>query len=96
MYQSTEREIVMQETVMQETVISRIGVDHVLKFVFDLTQSRPKKHLTSGTKSNGIAITIPYWDERVTAMAKGYPGITLDNFHIDIRIAHFVQRPDFF
>jgi tartrate dehydrogenase/decarboxylase / D-malate dehydrogenase len=68
----------------------------VLKFAFELAQSRPKKHLTSATKSNGIAITMPYWDERVAEMAKSYPGITLDKFHIDILSAHFVQRPDFF
>ena len=91
MYPGTEREIVMQETVM-----SRIGVDRVLKFAFELAQSRPKKHLTSATKSNGIAITMPYWDERVAEMAKQYPGVQLDKFHIDILTAHFVQRPDFF
>ena len=91
MFEGTEREIVMQETVM-----TRVGVDRVLKFAFELAQSRPKKHLTSATKSNGISITMPYWDERVAAMAKSYPGITLDKFHIDILTAHFVQRPDFF
>ena len=91
MYPGTEREIVMQETVM-----SRIGVDRVLKFAFELAQSRPRKHLTSATKSNGIAITMPYWDERVAEMAKSYPGVRLDKFHIDILTAHFVQRPDFF
>ena len=91
MYPGTEREIVLQETVM-----SRIGVDRVLKFAFELAQSRPKKHLTSATKSNGIAITMPYWDERVAEMAKAYPGVRVDKFHIDILCAHFVQRPDFF
>jgi tartrate dehydrogenase/decarboxylase/D-malate dehydrogenase len=91
MYPGTEREIVMQETVM-----SRIGVDRVLKFAFELAQTRPKKHLTSATKSNGIAITMPYWDERVVEMAKNYPAINVDKFHIDILTAHFVQRPDFF
>ncbi|MEJ8825226.1 tartrate dehydrogenase [Variovorax humicola] len=91
MYEGTSREIVIQETVM-----SRIGVDRVLKFAFDLAQSRPKKHLTSATKSNGISITMPYWDERVAAMAKDYPDVALDKFHIDILTAHFVQRPDFF
>ena len=39
---------------------------------------------------------MPYWDERVEAMAKGYPDLRLDKFHIDILTAHFVQRPDFF
>jgi tartrate dehydrogenase/decarboxylase / D-malate dehydrogenase len=91
MFPGTEREIVMQETVM-----SRVGVDRVLKFAFDLAQSRPKKHLTSATKSNGIAITMPYWDERVAEMAKAYPQVKMDKFHIDILTAHFVQRPDFF
>ncbi len=91
MYPGTEREIVMQETVM-----SRIGVDRVLKFAFELAKSRPKQHLTSATKSNGIAITMPYWDERVAEMAKRYPQVKTDKFHIDILTAHFVQSPDFF
>ena len=91
MFQGTQREIVMQESVM-----TRIGVDRVLKFAFELAKTRPKKHLTSATKSNGIAITMPYWDERVAEMAKAYPDIRLDKFHIDILTAHFVQRPDFF
>jgi len=91
MYPGTEREIVMQETVM-----SRVGVDRVLRFAFELAQSRPRKHLTSATKSNGIAITMPYWDERVAEMSRAYPDVQVDKFHIDILTAHFVQRPDFF
>lgn len=91
MYTGTAREIVMQETVM-----SRHGVDRVLKFAFDLARTRAKKHLTSATKSNGIAITMPYWDERVAAMTAHYPEVSVDKFHIDILTAHFVQRPDFF
>ena len=91
MYEGTEREIVMQETVM-----SRYGVDRVLKFAFELAASRPRRKLTSATKSNGIAITMPYWDERVEAMAKAYPQVAVDRFHIDILTAHFVQRPQHF
>jgi tartrate dehydrogenase/decarboxylase / D-malate dehydrogenase len=91
MYPGTEREIVMQETVM-----SRIGVDRVLRYAFEVARARPKKHLTSANKSNGIAITMPYWDERVAEMAKEYPDVRVDKFHIDILTAHFVQRPDFF
>ena len=90
-FPGTEREFVVQETVM-----TRTGVDRVLKFAFELAQSRPKKHLTSATKSNGIAITMPYWDERVEAMAKGYPDIKWDKYHIDILTANFVLHPDWF
>ena len=91
MFAETSREVVIQETVM-----TRVGVDRVLKFAFDLAESRPKKHLTSATKSNGISITMPYWDERVSAMAKSYPAVTWDKYHIDILTAHFVLHPDWF
>ncbi len=91
MFEGTPREIVLQETVM-----TRHGVDRVLRFAFEQARQRPKKHLTSATKSNGIAITMPYWDERVAEMAKEYPDVRVDKFHIDILTAHFVQRPDCF
>ena len=91
MFEGTPREIVMQETVM-----TRHGVDRVLRYAFEQARLRPKKHLTSATKSNGIAITMPYWDERVAEMAKQYPDVRVDKFHIDILTAHFVQRPDAF
>lgn len=90
-FPDTDREVVMQETVM-----TRVGVDRILKFAFDLAQRRDKKHLTSATKSNGISITMPYWDERVEAIAPTYPDVRWDKYHIDILTAHFVQHPDWF
>lgn len=90
-FQGTEREVVIQETVM-----TRTGIDRILKFAFDLAQKREKKHLTSATKSNGISITMPYWDERVEEMAKAYPDVRWDKYHIDILTAHFVLNPDRF
>jgi len=66
------------------------------KFAFELARKTPKKHLTSATKSNGIAITMPYWDERVEAMAKNFPEIKWDKYHIDILSALFVLKPDRF
>jgi len=91
MFEGTEREIVMQETVM-----SRVGVDRVLRYAFELARRRPRRKLTSATKSNGISITMPYWDERVKAMAAHYPDVAVDQFHIDILTAHFVLHPDWF
>ena len=91
MYEGTSREVVFQES-----VFSRTGVDRILKYAFELAQKRPKKHLTSATKSNGISITMPYWDERVAEMTTSYPGIKVDKFHIDILCAHFVKNPDWF
>ena len=85
-----------REVCMQQATFTRTGTDRILKFAFELAAKRPKKHLTSATKSNGISITMPYWDERVVAMAASYPDVRWDKFHIDILSAHFVQHPDWF
>jgi tartrate dehydrogenase/decarboxylase/D-malate dehydrogenase len=91
MYEGSEREIVFQES-----IFSRKGVDRVMRYAFELARTRPAKHLTSATKSNGISITMPYWDERFRAMSADYADVRTDQFHIDILSAHFVQRPDRF
>ena len=90
-YDGTER-----ETVIQQSVFTRVGVDRILRYAFDLASRRSKKHLTSATKSNGISISMPYWDERFREMSAGYPDIRTDQYHIDILTAHFVQHPDWF
>lgn len=91
MFPGTDREFVTQQTVM-----TRVGVDRILKFAFELAMRRPRRKLTSATKSNGISITMPYWDERVAEMARSYPDVTVDQYHIDILTAHFVLNPDRF
>jgi len=91
MFPDTEREIAVQETIM-----SRAGTDRILRFAFEIAKRRPKRHLTSATKSNGIAITMPWWDSRVAEMSKAYPGVRVDQYHIDILTANFVLHPDWF
>ena len=79
MYEGTEREIVIQES-----VFSRHGADRVLRFAFEAARARPRKHLTVATKSNGIAISMPWWDGRADAAALDFPDVTVDKQHIDI------------
>jgi len=88
MYEGTEREVVIQEA-----VFSRHGTDRVLKFAYDLANKRPRKHLTVATKSNGIAISMPWWDKRADAIGRDYPEVTVDKQHIDILSARFVMQP---
>ncbi len=91
MFAGTDREFALQETVM-----TRIGVDRIVRYAFELARTRNAKHLTSATKSNGISITMPYWDERVEAVAYDFPDVRCDKYHIDILTAHFVLNPDRF
>ena len=91
MYKNSDREIAVQETIM-----SRHGVDRVQKYAFELAKLKGRKKVTNATKSNGISITMPFWDERFDLMKKNYPGIKTDQFHIDILTARFVLTPEWF
>ena len=90
-FEGTEREFASQLTIM-----TRTGVDRILKYAFELAMTRPRRKLTSATKSNGIIHTMPFWDERFAEMSKHYPDVKTDQYHIDILCAHFVQHPDWF
>jgi tartrate dehydrogenase/decarboxylase / D-malate dehydrogenase len=83
------------EYAYQESRFTRKGVDRILRYAFEAAGKR-RKHVTSATKSNGMAFTMPYWDERFAAMSKNYPGIATAQYHIDILTAHFVRNPQFF
>ena len=81
---------------MQQAVFTRKGCDRVMRYAFDLAMTRPRRHVTSATKSNGIIHSMPYWDERFAAVAADFPEVRTAQYHIDILTAHFVQHPDWF
>ena len=91
MFEGTDRELAIQES-----IFTRTGVDRILKFAFELAASRPRKNLVAATKSNGISVTMPFWDERLVEIAKGFPQVRSSKYHIDILTALFVQHPDRF
>jgi len=91
MFAGTEREFVVQEN-----VFTRLGAERLLKYAFELARTRPRKHVTVATKSNGIAVSMPWWDERAAEVAAMYPDVTWDKQHIDILAARFVLQPQRF
>lgn len=89
-FEGTEREVVIQQA-----IFSRHGTDRVMKFAFELAQRRARK-ITVATKSNGISISMPWWDKRADEMAARFPEVKMDRQHIDILCARFVLTPDRF
>lgn len=88
LFAGTEREMACQQS-----TFTRVGVDRVLRFAFDFARSRPRRRVASATKSNGIAITMPFWDERFAAMAAHYPDIATEQFHVDAMTIKMVLDP---
>ena len=83
------------EMAVQQSIFTRRGVDRVMRYAFELAQTRAR-HVTSATKSNGIIHTMPFWDERFEVVGQAYPDVKTEQYHIDILCAHFVQHPDWF
>lgn len=91
MFEHTAREIAIQQA-----VFTRHGTERVMKFAFELARRRKRRHVTVATKSNGIAISMPWWDARAAEIAASYPDVTWDKQHIDILCARFVLQPQRF
>ena len=91
LFEGTDRELAMQQS-----IFTRKGVDRIMKYAFELAMQRPRKLLTSATKSNGISITMPFWDERFAAMAKNYPQVKTNQYHIDGLTIQMVLNPQRF
>ena len=90
-YEGTDHEMAVQQS-----IFTRRGVDRILRYAFELAMTRPKRHVTSATKSNGITVTMPFWDERFRAMSAQYPEVRADQYHVDILTAQFVLHPEWF
>ena len=91
MFEGTDREFVTQQS-----CFTRKGVDRIMRFAFELAVKRVRRHVTSATKSNGISITMPYWDERFAAMGKQYPQVKTAQYHIDGLTIQMVLNPQRF
>ena len=91
LYEGTEFEVATQQS-----FFTRRGVDRILRYAFEIANKRTRKHLTSATKSNGITVTMPFWDERFQALSTDFPQVQTSQYHIDILTAHFVLNPNRF
>jgi tartrate dehydrogenase/decarboxylase/D-malate dehydrogenase len=91
MFAGTDREFVTQQA-----CFTRKGVDRIMKFAFELAMKRPRRLVTSATKSNGISISMPYWDERFAAMSARFPDVTTSQYHIDGLTIQMVLNPQRF
>jgi tartrate dehydrogenase/decarboxylase/D-malate dehydrogenase len=91
MYEGTEL-----ESAIQQAVFTKKGCERVMRYAFELAKKRKRNEVTSATKSNGISISMPYWDERFKAISAEYPKAKTHVYHIDILVAHLVRNPQWF
>ena len=91
MFSGTDREFVTQQA-----IFTRKGCDRISRYAFDLAKKMGADKVDMATKSNGIFVSMPYWDERFRAVAAEYPAIATQEHHIDILAARMVMQPEAF
>lgn len=81
------------EVATDVSMMTRVGVTRILKYAFELAQSRPRKLLTVVTKSNAQRHAMVMWDEIAQEVAQGYPDVKWDKELVDAATARMVNRP---
>ena len=82
------------EVASDMSIMTRVGVERIQRFAFELARSRPKKHLTVITKSNAQRHAMVMWDEIALQVAKDYPDVRWDKELVDAATARMVNRPE--
>ena len=81
------------ETATDVSVFTRVGVERIQRFAFELARKRPRKHLTLVTKSNAQRHGMVMWDEIFFEVAKDYPDVKWDRELVDAMTTRMVLKP---
>jgi tartrate dehydrogenase/decarboxylase/D-malate dehydrogenase len=82
------------EVAVETSVFSRVGVERIIRYAFQLARTRPRKRLINATKSNAQQHSMTFWDEIFAETARDFPDVTTERELIDALAARFVMRPE--
>jgi tartrate dehydrogenase/decarboxylase / D-malate dehydrogenase len=74
-------------------VFTRVGVERIHRFAFELARTRPRRHLTLVTKSNAQRFGMVMWDEIFAEVAGDYPDVHTDRELVDAVTTRMVLKP---
>ena len=81
------------ETATDVSVFTRVGVERIQRFAFELARKRPRKRLTLVTKSNAQRHGMVMWDDIFFEIAKDYPDVKWDRELVDAMTTRMVLKP---
>ena len=83
------------EIAVQESIFTRRGVERIVRYAFEEAKAR-RGLLVGATKSNGISVTMPFFDEIFREISSDYPGVEASLMHADALAARLVLAPHSF
>jgi 3-isopropylmalate dehydrogenase len=81
------------EVATQGSVNTRMGVERCVRFAFELSRSRPRRHLTLVHKTNVLTFAGDLWQRTFDQVAASYPDVTTSYNHVDATCIYLVQDP---
>lgn len=78
----------------ETAVFTRVGVERIHRFAFELAATRPRRHLTLVTKSNAQRFGMVMWDEIFFEVARDYPNVKVDRELVDAATTRMVLKPE--
>jgi tartrate dehydrogenase/decarboxylase / D-malate dehydrogenase len=82
-----------EEVATEVAVFTRVGVERIMRFAYDVARSRKRKHLTIVTKSNAQRFGMVMWDEIGALVGRDYPDVTVDKELVDAMTTRMVLKP---
>jgi tartrate dehydrogenase/decarboxylase/D-malate dehydrogenase len=76
------------------SVFTRVGVERVMRYAFELAESRTRKLLTVVTKSNAQRYGMVMWDEVANEVAQDFPDVTWDKVLVDAMTVRMTMKPE--
>jgi tartrate dehydrogenase/decarboxylase/D-malate dehydrogenase len=83
-----------EELATETSVFTRVGVERIHRFAFELAGKRKRKLLTLVTKSNAQRHGMVLWDEIFYEVAKKYPDVATDRILVDAATTRMVLKPE--
>ena len=81
------------ELAEQTGIFTRRGIERIARYAFEIARSRPRKLLSSATKSNALQHAMVMWDEVVAGVAAEFPDVTFRKYHVDALAARMITHP---
>jgi tartrate dehydrogenase/decarboxylase/D-malate dehydrogenase len=82
------------EVALQTSLFTEKGCERIMRFAFELARTRPRRKLTSVTKSNAQQYGMVLWDEVFQRVAADYPDVETESWLVDAMAARFVLKPE--
>jgi tartrate dehydrogenase/decarboxylase/D-malate dehydrogenase len=82
-----------EEVATETAVFTRVGVERIMRFAFDLARKRPRKKLTVVTKSNAQRHGMVMWDEIAAEVGRDFPDVAWDKELVDAMTTRMVLKP---